>query len=68
MANIGDRIRLILMPDEPNPIPHGTTGTIKGITDVSFMGFTQYTVEWDGPYSLMLASPPDVFEVIEDEG
>lgn len=60
----GDRIRLIAMTDDPNAIPSGETGTVLDVNYVECLNFTQITVDWDGPYSLMLSSPPDLFTVI----
>lgn len=59
----GDRIRLISMTDDPNPIPTGATGTVAG----SYLhdGWTQVDVDWDSGRSLMLTIPPDVIERIE---
>ena len=59
----GDRIRLISMTDDPDPIPTGTTGTVAGICPQS--GWTQVDVKWDNGRSLMLSIPPDVVERIE---
>ena len=29
----GTRVRLLAMPDDPQPIPPGTTGTVMGVDD-----------------------------------
>ena len=62
----GDRIRLVSMDDDPNPIQPGQLGTI---TCVNVIGsgpeqWMQIDVEWDNGRKLMLACPPDRFEVI----
>ena len=59
----GDRIRLISMTDDPDPIPAGTTGTVTGVYPQN--GWTQVDVEWDNGRSLMLSIPPDLVERIE---
>jgi hypothetical protein len=65
----GDRIRLVAMPDDPDPIPLGSTGTVRSVSrcgsgrDASF----QVDVNWDNGRKLMLAVPPDQFEVIAGE-
>ena len=63
---VGDRIRLVSMRDDPDPIPVGQAGTVAGVyrhDDESDMWF-QIDVDWDNGRALMLVSPPDRFEVI----
>lgn len=62
----GTRIRLLSMPDDPNPIAPGTTGVVTDIREVGFgrERWLQIDVDWDNGRQLMLASPPDRFEVI----
>ncbi|MBB3204973.1 hypothetical protein FHS27_000740 [Rhodopirellula rubra] len=55
---VGDRVRLISMTDDPDPIPAGTIGTVAGVYPHS--DWTQVDVDWDGGRSLMLSIPPDV--------
>jgi hypothetical protein len=63
----GDRIRLLAMHDDPDPIPVGQIGTVVGVTrhgsgqDEWF----QIDVSWDNGRTLMLVSPPDVFQIID---
>ena len=57
-----DRIRLIAMPDDPDPIPAGTLGTVLQVTDHG--DWQQVDVEWDSGRSLMLVVPPDRFEIV----
>jgi hypothetical protein len=59
----GDRIRLISMTDDPNPIIAGTTGTVAGAYPQN--GWTQVDVDWDSGRSLMLTMPPDLVERIK---
>ena len=56
----GDRVRLISMTDDHDPIPAGTTGTVAGAYPQS--DWTQVDVDWDNGRSLMLSIPPDVVE------
>ena len=59
----GDRIRLIHMPDDPDPIPAGSTGTIESVTEGPL---GQVHVRWDDSgRSLSLVPGVDRFEVIE---
>ena len=59
----GDRIRLISMPDDPDPIPAGTMGVVTEIHIHN--GWTQVDVSWENGRKLMLVSPPDMFEIID---
>jgi hypothetical protein len=54
---VGDRVRLVRMADDPDPIPVGTTGTVVGVYPQS--NWTQIDVDWDNGRSLMLSIPPD---------
>ena len=59
----GDRIRLINMPDDPDPIPAGSTGTVTRVTEGTL---AQIDVRWDDSRrSLSLVPGVDRFEVIE---
>jgi hypothetical protein len=63
MIRAGDRIRLISMPDDPDPIPAGSTGTIESVT-AGPLG--QIHVKWDDSgRTLSLVPGVDRFEVIE---
>jgi len=57
----GDRIRLLAMPADQDPIPVGTRGTV---TFVNNGIFPQIGVAWDNGRTLMLV-PCDSFEVIQ---
>ena len=64
---IGDRIRLIEMVDDPDPIPVGATGTVIGIShhdDDDDELWHQIDVKWDQGRTLMLTLPPDRIEVL----
>jgi hypothetical protein len=66
LPRIGDRIRLLAMHDDPDPIQVGQTGTVVGITHHGGGKgeWSQVDVSWDNGRTLMLVSPPDVFEII----
>lgn len=55
----GKRIRLIEMPDDPNPIPPGSKGTILGTDD-----FCHLLVAWDCGRGLNLIPGVDKYEII----
>jgi hypothetical protein len=58
----GDRIRLLSMPDDPDPIPIGSIGTIEAVTEGPL---GQVHVKWDdNNRSLALIPGVDRFEVI----
>jgi hypothetical protein len=60
----GERIRLVAMPDDPDPIPLGSTGTVTAVRQ--YRTWAQVDVKWDSGRTLMLVVPPDQFEVISD--
>jgi Domain of unknown function (DUF4314) len=57
---LGTRIELLSMPDDPNPIPAGTRGTVTGGNGA------QMYVDWDTDRSLILAVGVDRWRVIQD--
>jgi hypothetical protein len=62
----GTRIRLVSMSNDPDPIPTGTTGTVRGSLEHRFGRdlWQQIDVAWDNGRELMLLKPPDVFEIL----
>ena len=64
-VRIGDRIRLVAMPHDPHPQQVGELGTVTGCRrNGGDEGWFQIDVAWDNGRSLMLASPPDEFEIV----
>jgi len=63
----GDRIRLMAMHADPDPIPVGETGTVVSCHRHITGGneWFQIDVAWDNGRKLMLVCPPDEFEFIE---
>ena len=62
MALPGDRIRLLSMPYDPDPIPAGSTGTVISATTGTF---AQIEVDWDNSSrSLALIPGVDQYEII----
>lgn len=59
---IGDRIRLISMPEDPDPIPVGSLGTVRAIHP--HHDWTQVEVDWDNGRRLMLTLPDDCIEIL----
>jgi hypothetical protein len=58
----GDRIRLLSMPMDPDPIPVGSLGTVVEVID--HHDWIQVDVDWDNSRSLMLTLPEDTFELV----
>lgn len=59
---VGDRVKLVSMNDDPDPIPVGTKGTVTFVNDISFgtpEEFYQVGVDWDNGRMLMVITPPD---------
>jgi hypothetical protein len=64
---VGDKIRLRAMPDDPNPLPSGIEGTVTKIHNT--IGVID--VDWDGNYSLNLAfnrvpGDVDTFDILNE--
>ena len=58
----GDVIRVLHMPDDPDPIPAGSTGTVIRVTEGTM---AQIDVRWDdSSRSLSLIPGVDQFEII----
>jgi len=62
-CQVGDRIELIQMGDDPCPIPAGTKGTVRAISPWP-KGTAQISVSWDIKRTLALIWPEDQFRVI----
>lgn len=62
----GDRIELIAMPEDPNPIPRGARGTVTHVNRVGDT-FSQVSVDWDNGSALMLSFPPDQVRLVRSE-
>ena len=64
----GQRIELVAMNDDLDPIRPGTRGTVRLVHRVGtgHDAFTQVDVAWDNGRSLMLVVPPDQYRIIED--
>jgi hypothetical protein len=62
----GLRIELIDMPNDPDPIPAGTKGTITWVGP-DFDGYPQLHVKWDNGRTLGLALPHDRIRVLASE-
>jgi hypothetical protein len=53
----GDRIEITeVMPDDPNPIPAGSRGTVRRVTNQG-TSFEQIDVDWDEPNRRLMLLP-----------
>lgn len=65
-CKVGDRIELVHMPDDPDPIPDGSKGRVI-LVSAFYDGTFQIVVDWGCKRSLRLVYPTDQFRVIEDD-
>ena len=67
LPSIGQRIRLLEMPDDPDPVPTGSLGTVERIEDFGHAasGCWNIYVKWDNERSLSMIIPPDRWEPVE---
>ena len=56
---VGQRIKLLDMPDDPDPIPPGTTGTVLAVSSWLTGDSWAVTVDWDIDHSLSPVVPPE---------
>ncbi len=59
----GDRVRLVRMGDDPDPVEPGTEGVVVHTAELRFPGERpqmQVSVSWDNGRSLRCLVPPDV--------
>ena len=71
IPKIGDRVRLLAMDDDPNPIPVGTEGEVWAVPkDVEGSKFYegQIGVRWDNGRSLFMLIGKDEWEIIGEDG
>jgi hypothetical protein len=59
----GDRLRLISMPDEPNPVPTGTKGTVFSV--IPYGGNWILNMKWDNGRTLGVHLEQDTVEKID---
>ena len=65
LALPGDTIRLISMPDDPNPIESGTVGEVIEVSSVYMFAEDHLKVLWENGRTLNLIVGVDEFEVIQ---
>jgi hypothetical protein len=67
-AKPGDRIRLVKMDFDPNPVAVGALGTVRAVADIGVAGKVEFhiAVDWDDGRTLSLVCPEDKFEIVVD--
>jgi hypothetical protein len=60
----GQRIELISMGEDPDPIQLGARGVVEYASE--FQGAWQVSVKWDNGRTLSLVCPPDRFKVLAE--
>ena len=63
IPNVGEKIELIAMPNDPNPIPSGTKGSVESVTNIGH-GEYQIGVKWENGRTLMLILPHDKIRIL----
>jgi hypothetical protein len=61
---VGDRIRLLAMPQDPHPVTVGSIGKVVAIHD--HHEWVQVDVDWEDGRRLMLTVPPDRFDLLDE--
>jgi len=56
---IGDRVKLVKMSDDPDPIPVDTEGEVTHVQYISSFNETQVGVNWDNGRTLSVILPQD---------
>ena len=62
---VGKRIKLLSMPNDPDPIPLGSEGLVEMVGS-EFDNTTQIFVMWDNGRSLILLGGLDEFQVLDE--
>lgn len=61
----GTRIEVLEMADDPDPLPAGTTGTVRAHVSMGNSEFEQLWVDWDIDRTLCLLPTKDRFRILE---
>lgn len=52
LPEVGSRVELLAMPNDPDPVPEGTLGTVTGVRGGGL--YAQVHVQWDNGRTLSL--------------
>jgi hypothetical protein len=65
MWQVGDRIELVAMPDDPNPVRKGTRGTVREVMlEYPRHDQTVLAVDWDDGRTLNVVLPLDQIKLV----
>lgn len=64
LPEVGDRIELVAMPDDPDPIEAGAQGTVEHVEPAC----DQIIVNWDNGRKLNLVISVDRWRLLPEEG
>jgi len=65
MWQVGDRIELVAMLDDPNPVRKGTRGTVREVMlEYPRYGETVLAVDWDDGRTLSVFLPHDQIKLV----
>jgi len=64
----GDRVKLVFMPNDPDPVPEGAVGTVVDVVQLPWGSDirTQVFIDWDNGRILSCLLPPDHFAIVYD--
>lgn len=65
LPKIGQKIELIRMDNDPNPIPVGTKGIVTKLNPMP-NNEVQICVKWENGRTLMLIYPEDKFRIVSE--
>jgi hypothetical protein len=62
----GDRVRLVFMPNDPEPVEIGTEGTVLAVAHLPWGQDmrSQVAIAWDNGRTLSCICPPDHLEIL----
>jgi hypothetical protein len=72
LPTIGQRIELVAMPDDPDPVPTGTKGTVDHVSGPHQLPgdrrpWHQVGVKWDNGRTLALCTDKDTYRNLEGQ-
>lgn len=62
---LNQKIMMVFMPNDPDPIKPGSLGVVESITDIG-SGQFQVSVNWEVKRGLKLIYPQDIFQLAQE--